>query len=125
MLDKLKDYFSGSVKKELSEFTVIGRDSSIEGKIETNKLYIEGTFSPTYSSTFNTLQIGNGGVFKGEVAQYNHSASVLEIAGVFEGTVNADRVHIHSGAVVTGSVAYRESFICDAGATLDCLIAKI
>lgn len=125
MLDRIKGFLGIGANKELSEFTVIGKGSKFEGRINTGKLYIEGEFYPTHASSFSVLQIGESGVFKCEKETTIHNIDTIEIAGYFNGTVVANNIHIHKGATVKGTLKYKNEFVCDGSSDIDATLVKL
>lgn len=123
MLERVKKFIGMNIKKEISEFTVIGKRAKFEGKINTSNLYVEGEFYPTEACSFEKLQISSSGVFCNESADVVHTAETVEIAGTFNGTLVADNIHLLSGAIVSGTITYRNNFSCEEEVVLNTIIS--
>ena len=121
MLDKVKSILGIGIKKELGEYTVIGNNVVVEGKISNGKLFVEGTFKPSLSSTFEKLQISNSGVFC-STSGVIHTIGDAEIAGSFSGDIEADNVYLRTGAIVTGTISYKYQFICEEDVVLNATV---
>jgi cytoskeletal protein CcmA (bactofilin family) len=105
--------FSGkNIKKAdgSSRTTVVAVGATLTGDIELNHdLHLDGVMKGNLISE-NDLIIGTGGHFTGDV-----KATRVLVSGVFDGSIDADRLEIVASGQVSGEVKVRELVIESGG----------
>lgn len=122
MLKGIKKVFGIGLKKEISEYTVIGANTTISGEIIGGKIYVEGKYISSNSTKYDVVQISKSGEFDSEGKTV--SCNVFECDGEFVGTVDAVEVILHQNAYVRGVINTRTITI-EEGAVLSITIDTV
>mgnify|MGYP003334539869 CR=1 FL=1 len=122
MLKGIKKVFGIGLKKEISEYTVIGANTTISGEIVGGKIYVEGKYFASNSTIYDVVQIAKSGEFDCEGKTV--SCNLFECDGEFVGTVDAAEVILHKNAYVRGVINTR-TIVIEEGAVLDVSIDTV
>ena len=122
MLKGIKKVFGIGLKKEISEYTVIGANTTINGEIIGGKIYIEGKYIASNSTGYEVVQISKSGSFDSD--DKTVTCVTFECDGEFVGTVEADEVILHKNAYVRGVINTR-TIVIEEGAVLDVSIDTV
>lgn len=90
-------------KKETPKATVISKDTTITGKLETTDLlFVSGNiFSDKITCTQIVLE--NTGNIRSDIF-----ADILHVYGIINGNIQANEVYIYEGATIHGDITYTE-----------------